>query len=242
MNNMQTHPSIIIVEDNETLREELALYLTEEGFAVRGVDCGADLNAALDAQSADILILDLNLPHEDGISIIARMRGAFPALGIIVLTARVRSADRIEAYTAGADVYLSKPTRPEELAAVGRNLFGRLKPGAGAAQWQLDVAALALRAPSGAEIGLTGGETRLLKELAFSGQCIDHATLVARLGDELQSEKTNRARIEVLVSRLRAKLAAHADGGLDIKALRGRGYQLSCPLAVKNLPFKPEVE
>ncbi len=226
---------MILVEDNETLRRELELYLCEEGFVVRGVDCGEGLNDALATRRADILILDLNLPEEDGISITTRIRRALPDLGIIIMTARVRSIDRLEGYAAGADVYLTKPTRPEELTAVIRNLFGRLKPPTGPAQWELDVAALTLHTPGGAEIRLTSGEVRLLKELAFCGQYIDHTALLARLGDEQLPEKINKARMEVLISRLRTKLGPHIGTGVDIKALRGRGYQLGFPLIVRNL-------
>lgn len=229
-------PSVIIVEDNETLRHELALYLSEEGFAVCGVDCGEELNETIKVQRADILILDLNLPEEDGIRITRRIRSSLPDLGIIILTARVRSIDRLEGYAAGADVYLTKPTRPEELAAVVRNLFGRLRPRMSTAQWQLDMAGLTLLSPAGAKIRLTGGEARLLKELALCGQYMDHAALISRLGDEEQSEKINKARIEVLISRLRSKLGPHVGTGFDIKALRNRGYQLCFPLIVRNLP------
>jgi DNA-binding response OmpR family regulator len=228
-------PSLILVEDNETLRDELALYLSEEGFAVRCVDCGRDLNDALAAQGADILILDLNLPEEDGISITTRIRRMMPDLGIIILTARVRSIDRLEGYAAGADVYLTKPTRPEELSAVVRNLFGRLKPAPDPVQWELDVAALTLCTPEGVLLRLTGSEARLLKELAFCGQYMDHAALVARLGDEELPEKINKARMEVLISRLRNKLGPHIGAGIGIKALRGRGYQLGFALIVRNL-------
>lgn len=206
------------------------------------MDCGEELNETIKVQRADILILDLNLPEEDGIRITTRIRSSLPDLGIIILTARVRSIDRLEGYAAGADVYLTKPTRPEELAAVVRNLFGRLRPRMSTAQWQLDMAGLMLLSPAGAEIRLTGGEARLLKELALCGQYMDHAALISRLGDEERSEKINKARIEVLISRLRSKLGPHVGTGFDIKALRSRGYQLCFPLIVRNLPPKLEPE
>ncbi len=227
--------SVIVVEDNETLQEELVLFLSEEGFDVRGVGSGEELNQAIQARSADILILDLNLPVEDGISIARRIRNALPTVGIIILTARVRSTDRLEGYATGADVYLTKPTRPEELVAVVNNLFGRIGSATPPVQWQLDMTTLALITPSGSEIKLTGGEALLLKALALNGQFMDHAALVARLGDADYSEKTNKARMEVLISRLRTKLAPHVGLGFDIKALRGRGYQLGFLLVVKNL-------
>lgn len=228
-------PAVIVVEDNETLRDELVLYLSEEGFAVRGVGNGEELNRAIEAQPTDILILDLNLPQEDGISITRRIRRSLPTVGIILLTARVRSTDRLEGYATGADVYLTKPTRPEELVAVVRNLFARLGVGTSTLQWQLDMTGLILHSPKGAQIELTGTEARLLKELAVNGQFLDHAALLLRFGDADQSEKINKARMEVLISRLRSKLGPHIDSGLDIKALRGQGYQLGFVLIVNNL-------
>jgi DNA-binding response OmpR family regulator len=228
-------PSLIVVEDNETLRQELVLYLSEEGFTVRGVDSGAELNQALQAQSTDILILDLNLPDEDGISITRRIRQALPGIGIIMLTARLRSTDRLEGYAAGADVYLTKPARPGELVAVANNLFARLRVGDGPLQWRLDMVEHRLYPPHGTAIELTAGEARLLKEFALCGQFLDHDALLSRFGDPGQSEKTNKARMEVLISRLRIKLAPCLDGGFDIRALRGQGYQLGFVLEINNL-------
>lgn len=232
-------PSVIVVEDNVTLRQELALFLSEEGLEVRGVGTGEELNHALQARRADILILDLNLPAEDGISITRRIRNALPSVGIIILSARVRSADRLEGYATGADVYLTKPTRPEELVAVVRNLFGRLgtarAQAQAPAQWQLDMTGLTLLSAQGTQIRLTGAEARLLKALALNGQFMDHGALEAQFGDPMQSEKTNKARVEVLISRLRSKLGPHVGEGVDIKALRGRGYQLGFALSIRNL-------
>lgn len=235
--NLVSHgvPSVIVVEDNLTLRQELVLFLSEEGFVVRGVGSGEELNQALQAQRADILILDLNLPAEDGISITRRIRNALPAIGIIILSARVRSTDRLEGYATGADVYLTKPTRPDELAAVVKNLFGRIESALAPVQWRLDMAGLILNSPTGAKIVLTGSEALLLKALALSGQFMNHAALIARFGDDELSEKINKARIEVLISRLRTKLGFYMGEGFDIKALRGRGYQLGFLLVVENL-------
>lgn len=228
-------PSVVVVEDNETLRDELVLYLSEEGFAVRGVGSGEELNQAIEAQLTDILILDLNLPEEDGISITQRIRRSLPGVGIILLTARMRSTDRLEGYASGADVYLTKPARPEELVAVVKNLFARLGVRMSPMPWQLDMAGLKLQSPTGVQIELTGSEARLLKDLAMNGQFLDHGTLLSRFGEEAQTEKVNRARMEVLISRLRTKLGPHIASGFDIRAVRGRGYQLGFVLVVKNL-------
>ncbi len=228
-------PSIVVVEDNETLRDELVCYLADEGFVVRGVDTGEALTQSLQEQDADLLILDLNLPEEDGLSITRRMRSALPGMGIIMLTARVRGADRLEGYASGADVYLTKPTRPEELVAVVRNLFTRLHARTAPPRWLLDMASLSLDTPLGKRIELTASEARLLKELAINGQFLSHAALYLRFGEESQPDKVNKGRLEVLVSRLRSKLGPHVGDGIDIRAVRGQGYQLGFAVEVRNL-------
>ena len=230
--------SVIVVEDNETLREELLLYLADEGFSVRGAASGEELNQAIEKQAADILILDLNLPEEDGISIAKRIRQSFPSVGIIMLTARVRSADRLEGYATGADVYLTKPTRPAELVAVVKNLFARLGRAAPPLQWRLDMVALMLQSPQGVQIELSSNEAQLLKAFALGGQYLTHASLLSTFGNDEQSEKNNKARMEVLISRLRTKLGPHMDTGFDIKALRGQGYQLGFLLVLVNLSMR----
>lgn len=151
-------PSVIVVEDNEILRVEMVLLLSEEGFDVRGVYSGEGLNQAIEERPADLLILDLNLPGEDGISITRRIRSALPSVGIIILSARVRSTDRLEGYATGADVYLTKPARPEELTAVLRNLFGRIGRVSPPRQWQLGMAEHSLVSPQGQVITLTGAK------------------------------------------------------------------------------------
>ena len=229
-------PSVVVVEDNETLRDELVLYLSEEGFAVRGVGGGGqELNEAIEALPTDILILDLNLPGEDGISITRRIRRSLPTVGIIMLTARLRSTDRLEGYASGADVYLTKPTRPEELVAVVRNLFSRLGVRVDPAPWEIDMAGSTLYSPKGLQIELTANEARLLMALTVNGQFLDHAALLSRFGGEAQSEKINKARLEVLIRRLRTKLGPHISHGFDIRAVRGQGYQLGFVLVVKNM-------
>jgi DNA-binding response OmpR family regulator len=87
--------SVVLVEDNERLRAELEDTLKENGFDVRGVDSGAALNRALQERPANVLVLDLNLAEEDGISIGRRIRATFPEIGILMLTARVMSGGRL---------------------------------------------------------------------------------------------------------------------------------------------------
>jgi len=225
-------PSVIFVEDNEPLREEMVNYLCDEGFLTRGVDGGEALNRALQDHPADILILDLNMAGEDGISIARRIRQTLPDMGIIMLTGRTRVSERRDGYSSGADVYLTKPTCPEELVVVIRNLFARLSPGGQELQWKLDITALVLSSPQGVTIALTTGEAGLLKELALAGEYLGREALASRLS---QTTVGDGANIEVLISRLRSKLRPHVGSAPTITNHRNQGYQLCLPLTLTNL-------
>jgi two-component system phosphate regulon response regulator OmpR len=104
--------SIVIVEDNLAVQEALCDHLREQGFEVRGVDSGAALDAALAQSSAHALVLDLNLPGEDGHSIAQRMRARFPRIGILMLSAALAGAGAA-ARQPQVDVYLRKPAQAQ---------------------------------------------------------------------------------------------------------------------------------
>lgn len=112
---------IIIVDDNPAIREALAEYLLDYGFAVRTASDGAALDALLDARPADALILDLNLPHESGYAIAQRVRQQAPAIGILILSARFKG-DLSPGQTSMADVQLAKPVEPQALAEALRQV------------------------------------------------------------------------------------------------------------------------
>ena len=227
--------SVLLVEDNITLREELSDFLRAEGFKVRVAGDGLEMNRAIERDLPDILILDLNLPFEDGIDITKRIRASLPELGIIILSARVRSSDRKEGYESGADIYLTKPTNPVELVSVIQNLHRRLKPINSQPNWLLDTVKNTVTSPVGAEVKITGSETMLLKELILHGRFATHDDLITYVGNPEKDEESNKLRIEVLISRLRKKLSPHIDPSLFINVLRGRGYQLKIPIALKNI-------
>lgn len=227
--------SVLLVEDNIALREELSDFLRAEGFKVKVAGDGLEMNRAIERDMPDILILDLNLPFEDGIDITKRIRASLPELGIIILSARVRSSDRKEGYESGADIYLTKPTNPVELVSVIQNLHRRLKPINSQPNWLLDTVKNTVTSPVGAEVKITGSETMLLKELILHGRFATHDDLINYVGNPEKDEESNKLRIEVLISRLRKKLSPHIDPSLFIKVLRGRGYQLKIPIALKNI-------
>ncbi|MEI6618710.1 MAG: response regulator [Betaproteobacteria bacterium] len=113
--------SIVIVEDNLAVQEALCDHLREQGFEVRGVDSGAALDAALAQSSAHALVLDLNLPGEDGHSIAQRMRARFPRIGILMLSAALAGAGG-RARQPQVDVYLRKPAQAQALTDALRAL------------------------------------------------------------------------------------------------------------------------
>ena len=226
-------PSLILVEDNERLREELENYLRDEGFDVRGVDGGQALNQALLERRADVLILDLNMAEEDGISIAKRMRITSPEVGIVMLTARVQSIDKQNGYQSGADVYMTKPARPAELVAALRNLLARLAPQVKQTQWILDTTLLSIRFQQTTSIALTIAEAKLLKSLALNNACVELEELQLVLDHQSEDAAKNKLRLEVLISRLRSKLSPYMGEFNPIKSVRGRGYQLCMPLAIE---------
>lgn len=227
--------SVMIVEDNVRLREELSDYLRDEGLAVTAVSDGDEMNAALEFNMPSIVILDLNLPGEDGIAIAKRLRSALPSIGVIMLTARVRSIDRNEGYAAGADVYLTKPTSPDEIVQVIKNLQRRLSPAEAPSDWVLDTEKNIVLLGSQGQLALTSLETLLIKELILHGRFISHDDLMYYLGDHNESTEFNKSRFEVLISRIRKKVGTITDPNSFIKVIRGRGYQLIKPISLKNL-------
>ena len=233
--NAPTPVSVLLVEDNITLREELSDFLRAEGLTVKVAGDGLEMNRAIERDMPDILILDLNLPLEDGIDITKRIRASLPQLGIIILSARVRSSDRKDGYESGADIYLTKPTNPVELVSVIQNLYRRLKPVKSASNWLLDTVKNTLTSPEGVDIKVTGTETLLLKELVLHGRFATHDDLISYVGNPDKDEESNKLRIEVLISRLRKKLSPYVDPSLFINVLRGRGYQLKIQVELKNI-------
>lgn len=222
----QHNNSVILVEDNIALREALAHHLSDAGFSTRGVCDGQELNQELSISMPDVIVLDLNLPEEDGLSICKRVRQAFPAIGIVMLTARVRSIDRHEGYDSGADVYLTKPVNPSELTTVLQTLCRRISPQTDSPSWSLHVSSLQLVSPLKEVIKLTVTEAKLVQELALSGDLLSMSRLIEVFGDIDLPEATNKLRIEQVVSRVRRKMDVLLGGQPSIKAVTRLGYKL----------------
>jgi DNA-binding response OmpR family regulator len=195
--------SIIVVEDEPELREYLMTGLSYFGFEMRGVGDGAALDATLAQKPAHIVLLDLGLPKEGGLEIAARLRGN-PMLGIIMLTARSMTEERIQGLESGADNYFVKPVDIAELAAAMKNLGRRLARPAATA-WSFSAKSSCLVTPNAVSISLTAQEC-ILMELFFAnlGKNVSRQQIFQALGQP--DDISSNARIEVLISRLRAKV------------------------------------
>lgn len=221
---------IIVVEDHRLLRDELVDYLSSPEWHVRGVSSGRELDVAMTETPADVLVLDLNLPQEDGISITRRIRKAFPEIGIVMLTARGDQADRALGYGSGADVYLTKPTHVGELESVLFNLSCRIRP-RDDVQLMLSEHLLRLTHANGRSASLTNSEYRVLRLLVGTpGQELGYAPLCELLYPDDDAVSQSRQRLAVLMTRLRQKMQEEMGVEQCVKSVRGQGYRLTVPI------------
>jgi DNA-binding response OmpR family regulator len=229
---MAANLNIVVVEDNDSLRLVTVTILRQQGHQVIGLACAEEIDDVAGGTLADIFVLDLNLPGEDGISLARRIRKANPNVGIIMVTARIQSQDKTLGYDSGADIYLPKPAEPGELLAAIKALARRIKPENTHTPntLVLDLTRLQLQGPAG-EAGVTRAESTLLNALARApGQQLEYWQIAEALGDTQDS--LSKSNLEVKIFRLRKKIAQV--GGEDaINAIRLKGYQLCINLIVR---------
>lgn len=217
---------IALVEDNTDLRDELVFHLQRLGHDVAGFASGEQLDAWLHEQTPDVLVLDIGLPGESGLSIAARLRPLHPTLGIVMLTARGEIDDRVAGFGVGADIYLVKPADLRELAVVVESLYRRAHRLVRPRQqeyWQLDCHTLELVAPGGSKILLTPSEFKLMRVLAEAApEGVPRARLVEALG--FRDLDFDHRRLETTMSRLRKKLETRAEEVSPLRSVRSVGY------------------
>jgi DNA-binding response OmpR family regulator len=218
---------VAVIEDNPDLRDDLVFTLSHQGLTVAGFGLGAEFDRALvSGASFHVLVLDLGLPGESGLSLARRLRRSHPDLGIVMLTARSSLADRIRGLSDGADLYLNKPADMGELAASIRAVARRVvRPTPAEVVWRLDGVGMHVTRPDGVSIPISLQENLLLRCLCSApGHFASRRELIAALGkDEVSYDERT---LEVTLSRLRRKLGAEA----PLKALRGKGYKFTAPL------------
>lgn len=237
---------IVVVEDEASLRADLVEYLSACGHGVVGCGDGTELDLALARRPADIIILDVNLPGEDGFSIAKRLREQ-SEVGIIMLTARGVNVDRVVGLEIGADVYLVKPIELRELEAQVRTLARRLRAAPAAIQavaapapavppaqpgWTYDQVAWALQAPGGGMVKLTANERVFVNLLVERpGEPVSRADIFRALGKR-EWDVGDRS-VDSMVRRLRAKGEEVLGHPLPIEAVHGTGYAFAAPVILR---------
>jgi DNA-binding response OmpR family regulator len=227
--------SIAIVEDDVILREELGHFLRSQGHTVHETVSGPGLDDLMAETQVDIVILDLNLPGQSGFEIAKRLREDLPDLGLIILSARTGSVDRIGSYEHGADIYIPKPCPPHELLAAVRSLGRRVKVSDKSSSWQIDpVRQVLMNVDGSIKLQLQAVEAHILAALARSHQRQMSADELCELiGQKRDVVAVSRRALENKISRLRKKFEAlRSDEQALIRSVRGEGYQLCLPVSI----------
>ncbi|MDI1294378.1 MAG: response regulator transcription factor [bacterium] len=226
--------TVVVVDDDADIQDLIVGQLRQENYRLLGASSLGELRAILADQMVDLIVLDLNLPDGDGLSLCRELRAAGSGVQIIMVTARGTAIDRVLGLELGADDYLTKPFEPRELLVRIRNLLRRSR-GDGPVQpqamryalfgpWRLDLVQRRLIAPDDRLVMLSSAEFRLLSRF------IEEPNVVlgreALLPERRATAAFDRS-IDLQVSRLRQKLAG-IDGGSDlILTVRGEGYVLA---------------
>ncbi len=217
---------VLVVEDEPDLARQLQEGLAGAGYAVDYAPDGEEAHFLGDTEPYDAVILDLGLPILDGVSVLEKWRKAGREMPVLILTARDSWSDKVAGLDAGADDYLAKPFKMEELLARLRALIRR---SAGHASPELDCGPVRLDTRSskvtvdGAAVRLTAQEFKLLSYLMHhAGEVVSRTELTEHLYDQDFDRDSNT--IEVFVNRVRKKLGVNI-----IATVRGMGYQLADP-------------
>jgi two-component system, OmpR family, response regulator len=234
---MSESPHIIIVDDEAAAREMVGDYLRMHGFTVTLCDGAPGLRATMEKQRADLIVLDLNMPQEDGLSVIRKLKQS-STVPVIMLTATASSIDRVVGLELGADDYIVKPCELRELVARIRSVLRRAAPGAPTpaapaavaepqrvrfgTKW-LDHDAQALRDDDGNEHPLTSSEYGLLKVFAANPKRVLSRERLLELANARNAEAFDRA-IDIRIMRLRRKIEPDPTHPTVIRTIRGGGY------------------
>ena len=233
---------IMIVDDEAPAREMVGDYLKMHGFTVTLCDGGKSLRTAIDGGMPDLVVLDLNMPEEDGLSIIRDLKSRIN-VPVIMLTATASPIDRVVGLELGADDYVAKPCELRELMARIRSVLRRSTPAKAAAsdaapaksdkdqlvrfgtKW-LDLEAQALRDDEGNEHPLTASEFGLLKVFAANPKRVLSRERLLELANARDAEAFDRA-VDLRIMRIRRKIEPDPTKPAVIRTIRGGGYLFS---------------
>src|ERR1700755_2957869 len=238
-------PNILVVEDDRETRTLIAKYLRTNACNVTTANDGREMVRAMADHRVDLLILDVMLPGEDGLSLCRKVR-AESQIPIIMLTARGEDIDRILGLEMGADDYLGKPFNPRELlarinAVLRRQASAKIASSTDGASmlafagWRIDLRLRELRTPAGARVAMTSAEFDLLQTFCERpGRVLSRDSLL----DLTQGRNTGSVRrsIDVLVSRIRRKIESDPQDATMIKTVRSGGYMFTPAVEPITIP------
>jgi two-component system OmpR family response regulator len=236
---MERTDHILIVDDDAEIRSLLGRYLEKNGLRATAVGDGRAMWQALDAGVFDLVVLDLMLPGDDGLTL-CRMLRAKSDIPVIMLTARGEETDRVVGLEMGADDYVPKPFSARELLArikvvlrrtrsLPHNLHPEQEPQLRIGDWVLDTAHRHLVGPDGVVVPLSGAEYRLLRIFVAHPNRVLNRDQLVELTQGREADALDRS-IDVQVSRLRHRLRDDPREPRLIKTVRGEGYVLAVPV------------
>jgi len=241
---VETTDHILVVDDDRDIRELIVDYLLKSGYRATGAANGKEMRAVLDKQAVDLVVLDIMMPGDDGLTLCRQLRsGQHKDLPILMLTARHDDMDRILGLEMGADDYVVKPFVARELLARIKAIMRRfrtLPPNLQVTEagriiafgdWQLDTSARHLLDPTGTIVALSGAEYRLLRVFVDHPQRVLTRDQLLNFTQGRDAELFERS-IDLLVSRVRQRLNEDARTPLYIKTVRSEGYVFSMPVSI----------
>jgi len=241
---MEHADHVLIVDDDREIRQMVADYLRRNGLRASEAADGREMRAVLDTNAIDLIVMDVMMPGEDGLTLTRNLRaGKHRAIPVVMLTAREDQTDRIIGLEMGADDYVTKPFAARELLARIKAVIRRtrmLPPNlqvTEAAQmlafgrWRLDTTARHLLDPEGTVVALSGAEFRLLRVFLDHPNRVLSRDQLLNLTQGRDAELFDRS-IDLLVSRLRQRLQDDAREQSYIKTVRSEGYVFSAPVTI----------
>ncbi|SFK58661.1 response regulator [Rhodanobacter glycinis] len=236
-------PHVLIVDDDQQIRAMLARFLNDHGLCVTTAGNGVQMRDALGRMPVDLIVLDVMLPGESGLSLCRQLQDAERPVPVILLTAMDGEADRVVGLELGADDYIVKPFNPSELIARIRAVLRRtyVKPDQAQgkrpvyrfAGWMLNVSHRSLTSPTGMLTDLTSGEFDLLLAFVEHPQEILSRDRLLDLARGRNSNPFDRS-IDVQISRLRRKIEARPLDPVLIKTVRNGGYFFAADVCAED--------
>ncbi|MBT8007490.1 MAG: response regulator transcription factor [Gammaproteobacteria bacterium] len=225
--------NITVVEDDKALRALIVSVLRKEGHQVSGLESAESIDDEGGTRLIDLLITDLNLPGESGLSLARRFRDAQPEAGVMMVTALDQVQDKVSGYEHGADIYLTKPIEPSELLAAVRSFSRRLFE----CKLERNSDSTLILKPDhlnlkgkNSTVSISHDEALILAGLARApGHILEYWQLLEIL--EIDAPYSKSA-LEVRIVRLRKKITEAGHEAPSIKSVRGKGYQLSLPISI----------